>query len=564
MSVQADVLVVGAGPTGLTCASELARRGLSVTCVDLATEPTKLSKAIAVHARTLEILDDLGLAEDLVARGVVLDGTLMRSSGRVIVDASFAELDTRYPFILSVPQAVTEELLARSFASHGGAVLRGTKLASFEQESAHVHAVLVQPDGTEVTGKFGFVVGCDGAHSVVRKTLGFPFTGKSYDERFLLADVRVEAALDVHRINAFFSDEGLVAMFPMPGGRYRIVATCGPDDAAENVETPSLEEVRALVRSRTGMDAVLTDPAWLARFRIHCRQVARYRDRRVFLAGDAAHIHSPAGGQGMNQGIQDAHNLAWKLALVVRGHAPSTLLDSYEAERHGVGAAVLAGTDLATRVATMRNPIARKARDHLARFMSSLEVVQQRIAREVAELSVGYERSPIVSEDVATVLSARLGTDPEDESPSVADARTFALAPKAGARAPDAFCRRGSEATRLAKVLDGRKHSLLLFDGRAHTEAGYAKLARIANEVTARLDALCAVHVILGTAGHPKGLDYDGSVLFDEDADLEARYGAVSECAYLIRPDLYVAYRAMPLDEKKLWAFLAKTFHAAV
>lgn len=562
--MDAEILVVGAGPTGLTCASELARRGITVTCIDAAPAPSPLSKAIAVHARTLEIFDDLGVADALVARGVILEGTEMRSKGRVIVDASFAELDTRYPYILSVPQAETEAVLAERLQANGGAVHRGVRLLGFAQDGAHVEATLERGDGTRSAARFAFVVGCDGAHSVVRKTLGFPFTGKSYDERFLLADVGVDAALPHTRVSAFFSDEGLVAAFPMPGGRFRIIATCSEDDGAENVDTPSLEEVTALVRARTGLDAALSDARWLARFRIHCRQVERYRDRRVFLAGDAAHVHSPVGGQGMNQGIQDAHNLAWKLALVVRGHSPATMLDSYEAERHGVGAAVLAGTDIATRVATLRNPIARRARDHLARYMSSLEVVQQRIAREVAELSVGYERSPIVGEDVVSVLGARLGRDDDAESPNPAAARAFALAPRAGARAPDAFCVRDGAPTRLASVVDGRKHTLLLFDGRAHTEAGYTKLARIARDVTARLGAHVAVHVIVPSVERPAALGDGVSVLADVDLDLESRYGAVAECAYLVRPDLYVGYRALPLDEERLWAFLGRTFFAAV
>jgi hypothetical protein len=196
--------------------------------------------------------------------------------------------------------------------------------------------------------------------------------------------------------------------------------------------------------------------------------------------------------------------------------------------------------------------------------MSSLEVVQQRIAREVAELTVGYEQSPIVAEDVVSVLGSRLGREHDEEAPTVSAARAFSVAPKAGSRAPDAFCVHRGTPTRLAKVLDGRKHALLLFDGRAHTEAGYQKLSRIANEVTARLAALVTVHVVLPEPELPPGFDFDGSVLWDGDADLESRYGAVAECAYLIRPDLYVAYRALPLDEQKLWAFLGKTFFAAV
>jgi hypothetical protein len=282
----------------------------------------------------------------------------------------------------------------------------------------------------------------------------------------------------------------------------------------------------------------------------------------VFLAGDAAHIHSPLGGQGMNTGVQDAHNLAWKLALVVRGEGRARLLDSYHAERHGIGAALLRSTDMATRVATLRHPVARAVRDSVASFLASLEVVQERLTRSTAELDLSYAKSPIVAERRPGLLDARWGAAESAEDPNLRAWRRFAAAPAAGARLPDAEIIEAESRQKrlLSSVLDGRVHTLLLFDGRAATDAGYRHLDWLARRVRSDYGELVRVHIVVPRAERPVALDWDGGLLLDPEGELEDKLGASAECLYLVRPDLYVGYRSQPADEAGLMEYLRSVF----
>lgn len=578
----ADVLVVGAGPTGLTMACELARRGMAVRVIDAAPRPSATSKAIAVHARTLEIFDDLGIADAAVERGVKLRGVTMWAGGEVIVSADFDELDTRFDYLLSVSQADTEAVLTARLEALGGRVERDTTLVSFRQDGTGVNAKLRTKDG-ESTARAGWLVGCDGAKSTVRKLLGMSFEGSTYEDRFFLADVKIRWDVRDDRISTYFAEKGLVGCFPMKDGRWRVIASApaagppaAPADGAEASPTekarepakgtraaedapPTLEELQAIFDERTKSGGVLSDPTWLARFRIHCRHATHFRDDRVFLAGDAAHIHSPAGGQGMNTGIQDAHNLGWKLALVHRGDARGLLLDSYETERLAVARSVLAGTDAATRVATLKNPVARAVRNEVARYLSGFEFVQQRITREVAELTVGYEDSPIVREDRISMLSARIGSAAGGETPTLGSLREFEHGPHAGARAPDGRATLAGESggtKRLMQIVDGRWHTLLLFDGRHESDEGYARYAKIHDDLAARFGEQIRTFVVTPRGARPAKLPEQIRVVLDPDGDLEKRYAASTECLYLLRPDLYVGYRSQPIDEDKLLAYL--------
>jgi 2-polyprenyl-6-methoxyphenol hydroxylase-like FAD-dependent oxidoreductase len=557
----AEVLVVGAGPTGLMLAAELARRGVPFRVLDKALEPTQLSKAIAVHARTLEILHDMGIADELISRGVKLRGTQVFADGKTLVRASFDELDSHYPFILAVAQRETEAVLAEHLTKLGGVIERGVELTELTQDDDGVTCTLTKSDGSDEKLRVKYVVGADGASSTVRKRLGLDFAGSSYSEQFVLADVRVRWDLPDDCVSAFFSHEGVLAVFPLPKGRTRLIASTTVS-ASDEVRAPSLDEIRTRYASASHVAAEMDDPEWLASFRLHCRQVDRYQVGRVFLAGDAAHIHSPVGGQGMNTGMQDAHNLAWKLALVCHGKSKPELLDSYQAERHAIAANVLRGTDVATRAATLRHPVARAVRNHVARVLSSFEIVQQRIARTAAELDLAYRKSPIVSEKRQSVLAARVGARDSAEEPNLTGWRDFELAPAAGDRMLDATVtpRGAGSAKRLAEIVDGRRHTLLLFDGRAKTRDGYARLTKIGKTVGEKYRDLIDVHVVVPASDCPSELDWDGSLLFDPEGELEERYGASAECAYLIRPDLYVGYRSQPADEESLLAHLSKTF----
>lgn len=556
------VLVVGAGPTGLVLAGELRRRGIAVRLVDKATTPTDQSRAIAVHARTLEIFDELGIASALVARGVPAEGVTMMSGGVEIANLDFAGLPTKFPFALCVSQVETEAVLTELLHARGGEVERGRELVSFAERDDAIEATVRSEAGEEII-RAAFVVGCDGSHSAVRHQVGAKFEGYTYEETFVLADVRIEGegAPASNRMTTFFADDGIAALFPMkdrrasegPARRFRVIVTAPKGTVSE---APTLEEVRALVIARAGHDMPIRDAVWIAPFRIHCRQVARYRHGRAFLAGDAAHIHSPVGGQGMNTGIQDAHNLAWKLALVLRGEAKPVLLDSYQAERHAIGRFVLAETDRATKIGMLKGMLA-PVRDQVARVVSSFDLVRQRLLKDTAELTVGYEKSPIAREVVTSALIARFGRPEAAESPTVGSRFAFgSTGPKAGARAPDAplLASDGSR-TSVAELLGGEAFTLLLCDGRSPTDLGYARMVRIAATMKERWPTLVRTYLVTPQTTRPAAVPADITLVHDE-GELERTYGAQTECLYLIRPDLYVGFRSQPADGDALVGYL--------
>jgi 2-polyprenyl-6-methoxyphenol hydroxylase-like FAD-dependent oxidoreductase len=402
---RADVVVAGAGPTGLMLATELLRHGLRPLVVDRAPAPSPLSRAIVVHARTLEILEAQGLAAPLVDAGVRLRRVHIRSRGRTLVDVGFDDLPTRYPFLLSVPQSATEALLAERVAALGGEVHRGVALEGFEPDEDGVSVQL-----TAGRVRASWLVGCDGAHSAVRKGLALPFAGHGYEERLVLADVAWDCGLPRDTLSTFL-DDGALACFPLPDDRWRlIVLRTAAGDALD--DEAAWREVVAVAQQRSGIAVPPHDPAWVAAFRIHARQVDRLRVGRVLLAGDAAHIHSPLGGQGMNLGLQDAHNLGWKLSLAhSQADAPAAVLDSYERERHPVAAQVLRATDAATRLGTSHSRLVRAVVGAVGGAIASVPAVTSRVVRSVAELDVAYPSSPIVR-DVGPRTAFRAGDRP--------------------------------------------------------------------------------------------------------------------------------------------------------
>jgi 2-polyprenyl-6-methoxyphenol hydroxylase-like FAD-dependent oxidoreductase len=554
-----DVLVVGAGPTGLTLAGELLRRGLRVRIIDKAPAPTVHSKAVGVHARTLEIFEDLGIAEDLLSRGIQVEGATMHQGSQTIMDIDFHDLDTRFPFVLCVSQVETESVLTMLLERRGGAVDRGHELTSFVERDDGIDAV-IRSGTQEEQVRASWIVGCDGAHSAVRHALGVSFEGHAYEDSFVLADVHIDWDTPRTRVSTFLAEDGLVAAFPLKcapdperpsSHRWRIVLT----GAAALGDAPTLDQVRALTEQRVGKQVPMRDASWIAPFRINCRQVESYRHGRAFLAGDAAHVHSPVGGQGMNTGIQDAHNLAWKLALVVRGEARASLLDSYSSERHAIGKGVLTQTDRATKMGLMKGLLV-PLRNQAVRFATSFEYVRHQIVLNASELSVSYPKSPIVGEHRSSAFTARIGSAEAGETPTVGSTRAFAAGPGPGARAPDAaLVSSDGRAMRLSQLWGGNGFTLFLFDGRSASEAGYEHLLAIAHRVRDRWGALVRTHVITRHE-RPGALPADVSVLHDS-GELESRYGTQTECLYLVRPDLYIGFRSQPADADALDAHLA-------
>lgn len=386
------VLVVGAGPVGLTMAVELARYRVPVRIVDKAAARTDQSRALAVWARTLELLDRAGCAEDFVAAGLRATAVAILAGRERLARLALDEVDSAFPGVVLIPQSDSERLLETHLQAQGVTVERRIELTGFADRGDGVACTFRDAAGGTETIEASWLVGCDGAHSLVRQALAKPFVGDTLATNFILADVHVAGlAVPPTELAVFWHRDGVLVFFPIGQGRYRVIADIG--DTARH--DPSLAEVQALVDRRGSGGVTLSDPVWLSGFGINERKVEDYRAGRVFLAGDAAHIHSPAGGQGMNTGMQDAFNLAWKLALVEHGLAAPALLDSYSAERSAVAAQVLAESGRLTRVATLRNQLAQHLRDFVAHRLLGLAGVRHAIAEKLSEIAIGYPESPL-------------------------------------------------------------------------------------------------------------------------------------------------------------------------
>jgi 2-polyprenyl-6-methoxyphenol hydroxylase-like FAD-dependent oxidoreductase len=375
-----NVLIVGAGPVGLTLATALAANGVPAVVIDKQAEGANTSRACVVHSRTLEVLRELEVSQQLISRGLIVPRFTVRDRDRVLLTIDFDQLPTDYPYTLMVPQNITEQVLLERLHAVGGRVYRPYELAGLAQDRDGVAATMA--DGSTV--RASYAVGADGMHSTVRHHTRIGFTGDTYEESFVLADVHMDWHLPETEVMLYYSPAGLVVVSALPGGRHRIVATV--DEAPEQ---PSAEFIQVLLdmRGPKQRPARVRDVVWSSRFRVHHRLADHYRAGRLFLAGDAAHVHSPAGGQGMNTGIQDAVALAARLAAVLQDGAADTELDEYEAERRPVASQVVAMTDRITRIATIDSVPLRKARNTLLRALDWVPSVNHSLAMRLAELT---------------------------------------------------------------------------------------------------------------------------------------------------------------------------------
>lgn len=394
--MKTSALIVGAGPVGLTMAIELARFGVSVRIVDKASRRTDKSKALVLWSRSLELLERSGVSRHLVDAGYKVEGVAISADKEPVGRLTMDGLPTAYPFALMLPQSDTERILEEFLNGLDVQVEREIELLNFKDDGERVEVKLRHADGTEETTETSWLLGCDGAHSTVRHLLGKEFHGETSLIDWLLADIHLEGVTRTPEIGIGWHSDGVLATFPIAENRYRIVADAGTaHNASARPPEPTLADVQDVLDKRFPGGARATDPVWLSSFRINERKVADYRGGRAFLAGDAAHVHSPMGGQGMNTGIQDACNVAWKLALVVQGYVPESLLDTYSPERSPVAEAVLGVTGRITSVATIKNKLGQFLRNHTASLILGMSPARKFAAQLASELSVGYPHSPL-------------------------------------------------------------------------------------------------------------------------------------------------------------------------
>jgi 2-polyprenyl-6-methoxyphenol hydroxylase-like FAD-dependent oxidoreductase len=390
-----QVLVVGAGPTGLALALWLTKLGVRVRIVDKTAGPGTTSRALVVHARILEQYDQIGIAKEIVAQGIPMAAANMWIAGRRVARAPFGEMGkgiSPYPFVLVYPQDAHEKFLVAKLEEVGVKVERSTELAGFEQGADSVRARLRHADGAEEIVEATYIAGCDGAHSIVREIVKAGFPGGTYDHLFYVADVIATGKVMNREVNIAFDGADFLLVFPLVDpGHARLVGTV-KDSAVEPGKALAWEDVSTSVVERMGVDVEKVN--WFSTYRVHHRVANMFRARRAFLLGDAAHVHSPVGGQGMNTGIGDAINLAWKIAWVLKGGADPKVLDTYECERRAFAERLVATTDRAFTFVMRNGPIARFVRLHIApyvfRAVASTRMGQRLMFRTISQTNVSY------------------------------------------------------------------------------------------------------------------------------------------------------------------------------
>ncbi|RLK55093.1 FAD-dependent monooxygenase [Actinokineospora cianjurensis] len=400
MSEKSPVLVVGAGPVGLTAAVELARRGVPVRLVDRAAEPSPLTKALMVWPRTLEVFRLLGGSEHLDTYGLPVQAFRYYSESSEVCKLAF-DAETK-PSVVTQPDV--EALLRKSLADAGGVIEWETTATALRHDDTGVEATITAPDGTSAVERFAYLIGADGAGSLVRKQIGLEFHGATYPNVFILADVSLDGDLQRDAVHYYCSSKGIMVLIPLYNGRFRVF-TAGPPGMKPEELTEQVLQDYVDLRGPGGLRT--HDVSWKTTFSIHARHTERLRVGRVFLAGDAAHVHSPAGGQGLNTGVTDAHNLAWKLALVHQGKAAPELLDTYEVERRSVAAAVVRQAEVQTKAWMLKKRWQIRSRDLAAGLAEKLGLFDRYYSPWLAGLTNHYPENPAVSGPVAKRAGAK-------------------------------------------------------------------------------------------------------------------------------------------------------------
>jgi 2-polyprenyl-6-methoxyphenol hydroxylase-like FAD-dependent oxidoreductase len=535
----AEVLIVGAGPAGLSLAIACAGHGVAFRIIDAAPSPAETSRALAVWSAAQEVFSAFGVVGRMLGEGMRPGGIRICTRHRTLLRIPVTAFeDSPYPAPLILPQSSTERILIDRLGELGHAVERSVELAGLEQDAGGVAVVLARPGGEQENVRFPLVVGCDGAHSTVRHLCGAKFKGRVLPQCFILCDAEVQGQEPPPReVLIHFSSKGVLPMFPIRENVWRIVSTRA---AGSGTAPPTLEEMQEHLQERGPAGLTLANPEWLSSFRVSERMVDRFRHGRVLLAGDAAHIHSPAGGQGMNTGVQDAFNLGWKLGCIFRGGCHmETLLESYHAERAPVAAKVIADASARTRLAMIaRGPLA-TLRNTLASALGKSPGTVAKLAKGFSGTDIQYPPNPLLGND-------RLWHE---------DWRPHGFPPGLRIRDAQVLCD-DLPVSLMGEVLGSTRHTLLVF-------SGIRPNFRDAETVEAIRQKAAGYSSLIGSVAVWRG-DHapDASWVLDPDTHAHKRFGAEFCSLYLLRPDGVVAVRSQPADFSPVASLLSQILEA--
>jgi 2-polyprenyl-6-methoxyphenol hydroxylase-like FAD-dependent oxidoreductase len=544
MQNQPQVLIIGAGPSGLMFALAFSHYQIPFKIIDKKEKITAFSKALGMQARTLEILEQLGLAKEMLSQGIPMPKLEFYKGEKPLACVSFASLETRYPLILGIAQSKTESILENALKKKNIFVEWNTELSAIHSYDTHVEVTLRSQKG-EIKERYAWIIGCDGIHSLVRESEQVPFLGEKKPELFAVADGKVEGLINREVAHAVIAknQEGLAMFFPISKEITRVVINrC----ELEKKETPSLEYINKKIQERVGNHTHLKEISWSSIFNIQYRKATLFFKGRSFFVGDAAHVHSPIGGQGMNTGLQDAYNLAWKLALVIQGRAKISLLDTYHEERSTNAKKLLSMTSKMTRMTLAESFLVRMLRAHLIKFAFNTPWISKKLTFHTSQLGVNYRGMSLTKEYRSCPFSCF--------------GRAFKKGPRAGERVVDVSLdtEEGKIETLYQHLDEGRCCLLLFLTHKKDLKTSQMKeLLEISRKVNIpEVKLLVYSYEEIPFIKEQRQLD----LILDKQGKLHQRYGALKPCMYLIRPDQYIGMRSSHISYARVRSYLSKIF----